>query len=383
MKKISVIVCSRANYGSIKSVMRNIQNHPELELQLIVGSSALLDRYGSLVESIENDGFDITSRVTFLIEGETPGTMAKSTGLGIIEISTALEHLNPDFVLTIADRFETMAATIAAAYMNIPIGHTQGGEISGTIDESTRHAVTKLAHLHFPACKEAKDRIIRMGEPKENVHLVGCPRIDLISDLQFQGTSIQSDHLFDKGVGDRFSLEEEFIIVSQHPVTTEFGEGEQQIHETMMAVKELNIPAIVLWPNADAGSADVARGIRKFREKYNGIKLHFFKNLPTQIYFSLLGKAGCIVGNSSSGIREGSFIGIPCVNIGTRQTGRQRGQNVIDVPHSRKKILKAISTQLNKGYYESEHIYGNGKSGEKIVKIISTAEVRIQKRITY
>ena len=179
MKKIAVVVGSRANYSSIKSVLRAIQKHPDLELQLVVCASALLDRYGSVVNLIEQDGFDPVARVHMLIEGESPATMAKSTGLGLLELPTVFERLDPDMILTVGDRFETMATTLAAAYMNIPIAHTMGGEISGTIDESIRHAVTKFSHIHFPASSGAKERIIKLGERPESVHLVGCPRMEI------------------------------------------------------------------------------------------------------------------------------------------------------------------------------------------------------------
>ncbi len=164
MRKICIVVGSRANYSSIKSVMDAVKNHPDLQLQVVAGASALLDRFGAVVEVIEADGFTPDARVYMLIEGENPVTMAKSTGLGLLELPTVFENLNPDVVVTVGDRFETMATAVAAAYMNIPLAHTMGGEISGTIDESIRHAVTKLAHIHFPANQEAAVRIIRMGE---------------------------------------------------------------------------------------------------------------------------------------------------------------------------------------------------------------------------
>jgi UDP-hydrolysing UDP-N-acetyl-D-glucosamine 2-epimerase len=181
MRKICIVIGSRANYTSIKSAMRAIKEHPDLELQLVVGASALLDRYGEVIEVIERDGFRAAARVYMLIEGETPTTMAKSTGLGLLELPTILGQLQPDIVLTVGDRFETMATALASAYMNIPLAHTMGGEVSGTIDESIRHAVTKFAHIHFPACTQARERIIRLGERPEDVYMVGCPRIDLVA----------------------------------------------------------------------------------------------------------------------------------------------------------------------------------------------------------
>ena len=351
MRKICVVVGSRANYSSIKSAMRAIQDHPDLELQVVAGASALLDRYGQVVDLIERDGFKLSARVYMLVEGETPATMAKSTGLGLMELPTIFDQLRPDVVLTVGDRFETMATTLAAAYMNIPLAHTMGGEVSGTIDESIRHAVTKFAHIHFPACSDARERIIKLGERPEDVHMVGCPRIDLVAEvLEKDRNGIGSD-FFDTGVGGEFDLNKPFVMVSQHSVTTEYGEGERQINETLKAIHGMDIPAIALWPNADAGADDVARGMRKFRERYSDSRIHFFKNLPTDVYISLMRRTACLIGNSSSAIREGAFIGTPAVNIGTRQAMRQRGKNVTDVDYRGEEIMDAIAQQTRHGPY--------------------------------
>jgi UDP-hydrolysing UDP-N-acetyl-D-glucosamine 2-epimerase len=380
---VCIVVGSRANYGSIKSAMRAIQAHEDLELQTVVAASALLDRYGQVARLVQADGFSIAARVYMLIEGETPVTMAKSTGLGLVELPTIFEQLQPDIVLTVGDRFETMATTLAAAYMNLPLAHTMGGEVSGTIDESIRHAVTKFAHIHFPACSEARERILKLGERAEDVHLVGCPRIDLVAEVLAHNGNGVDQSLFAQGVGGVFDLEQPFILVSQHPVTTEYGEGGKQITETLRAVERLGIPAIALWPNADAGSEDVARGMRVFREHCDDSRIHFFTSLPTDTYISLMRRCTCLVGNSSSGIREGAFIGTPAVNIGTRQAMRQRGQNVMDVDHNATAIADAIETQVEHGHYSSEPIYGDGHAGDRIAGVLSRCTWRLQKRITY
>jgi UDP-hydrolysing UDP-N-acetyl-D-glucosamine 2-epimerase len=382
MRKICVVVGSRANYSSIKSAMRAIDAHPNLELQLIVGASALLDRYGTVLDLIERDGFQPNERVFMLIEGETPETMAKSTGLGLLELPTAFDRLEPDAVITVGDRFETMATALAATYMNIPLAHTMGGEVSGNIDESIRHAVTKFANVHFPACTDAAERIIRMGEDPASVHVVGCPRMDLVAEELRTGGDGLGD-LLQFGVGGTFSLDQPFLLVSQHPVTSEYGDGERQISETLAAVQELDLPAIVLWPNADAGSEQVARGLRKFREHEDDSRLHFFKNLPTSDYIRLMGKTACLMGNSSSAIREGSFIGTPAVNIGPRQEGRQRGSNVMDVGYGSAEIVAAARTQIEHGVYEPEPIYGDGNAGERIADVLATIPLTTVKRMTY
>jgi UDP-hydrolysing UDP-N-acetyl-D-glucosamine 2-epimerase len=383
VKKICFVIGSRANYSSIKSAMQAVKEHPNLEFQLIVGASALLDRYGAVVDLIKEDGFDISARLHMLIEGETPLTMAKSTGLGLMELPTIFEKLCPDIVLTVGDRFETMATTLAAAYMNIPVAHTMGGEVSGTIDESIRHAVTKFSHIHFPASKGAAERIIKLGEQPEMVFTVGCPRIDLVAEILKSNKDI-GDDIFNRGVGDQLDLSKPFILVSQHPVTTEYGLGEQQITETLNAVKKMGMQAVILWPNADAGSDDIARGMRKWRELGAATGMHFFKNLPIATYIKLMEKTVCLVGNSSSGIREGAFIGTPVVNIGSRQTSRERGDNVMDSLPFTKDIYQAIKQQVDHGRYNMNDVYGDGKAGKRIADILGDlGPVSVQKLITY
>ena len=384
MREICVVVGSRANYSSIKSAMRAIQAHPDLELQLVVGASALLDRFGSVVEVVEADGFRPDARVHMIIEGETPVTMAKSTGLGLLELPTIFDQLKPDMVITVGDRFETMATAIAAAYMNIPLAHTMGGEVTGTIDESIRHAVTKLAHIHFPANQQAAERIIRMGEDPETVYVVGCPRIDVVAEIaQNDGSLTERAWLEYEGVGGQINLDEPFLLVAQHPVTTEYGQGEHQITETLMALHQLRIPTIMLWPNVDAGSEDVSRGMRKFREHHRHDHIRFYKNFPVETYVRLMMRCACMVGNSSAAIREGAFLGVPAVNVGTRQMGRERGRNVMDVDYDREQILDAIQKQLRNGRYPAEHIYGDGHAGGRIAGVLATCPLRIQKQITY
>lgn len=384
MRKVCVVVGSRANYGSIKSVMRAVQAHPELQLQIIVGASALLDRFGSVVEVIERDGFTPDARVNMIVEGETPVTMAKSTGLGLLELPTLFELLKPDVVVTVGDRFETMATAVASAYMNIPLAHTMGGEVTGTIDESIRHAITKLAHVHFPANQDAAERIIRLGEDPQTVHVVGCPRIDLVAEVVGNGgADLDAEWLEREGVGGHISTDQPFLLVSQHPVTTEYGQAERQITETLMALHELQMPTVMLWPNVDAGSEDISRGMRKFREKYRPEYMRFYKNFPVETYLRLMRSAACLVGNSSASIREGAFIGTPAVNIGSRQHGRERGQNVVDVAHDRTAIVEAVRRQIKHGPHPPAYLYGDGRAGARIADVLACTPLHVQKRIQY
>ena len=384
MRKVCVFIGSRANYSSIKSVMRAIDAHPDLQLQLVVGASALLDRFGSVVDLIEADGFTPAARVTMIVEGETPATMAKSTGLGLLELPTIFEMLKPDIVVSVGDRFETMSTAVAAAYMNIPVAHTMGGEISGTIDESIRHAVTKLAHLHFPANAAAAERIIRMGEPADTVHVVGCPRIDLVAEIAREGGGIpHAEWLTREGVGTDVDPAKPFLLVNQHPVTTEYGQGKGQIWETLLALEELGMPTIMLWPNVDAGSEDISTGMRTFREKRQPKYIRFYKNFPIETYVRLMSLCACVVGNSSAPIREGAYLGVPAVNIGTRQRGRDRGPNVVDVGYDRAEIVAGVRQQLAHGRYPSDPLYGDGGAGDRIADLLARVPLTVQKRLVF
>ncbi len=386
MRKICVVIGSRANYSSIKSALKSIQVHPKLELQIVANASAVLEKYGNVAQLIENDGFTINEKFYMLVEGENPTTMAKSTGLGLLEMPTIFERLKPDIVFTIGDRYETMSTTIAAAYMNIIIAHSMGGEVTGTIDESIRHAVTKFAHIHFPANEDSKIRIQKMGEDERFIFNVGCPRIDLVKkEINKKDSDIQLKNLFKnfKGVGSDIDINDKFLLVSQHPVTTEYGVNRENINHTLEALNQLKMPTIMLWPNADAGGELISKAIRTFRERNNPKWLSIYKNLPIKIYINLMNSTACLIGNSSSGIREGAFIGTPVVNIGSRQNSRMKSPNCIDVGNNSKEIKDAILKQINHGKYESHHLYGDGNSGEKIAEILAEVQPKIQKTITY
>ncbi len=383
-RKVCVVVNSRANYGRIKSFMRAAQAHPGLELQVIVGASALLYRFGEVIKILREDGFTANAVVHSIVEGETPTTMAKSTGLAIIELATQFDNLKPDVVLTVADRFETMATAIAASYMNIPLAHTQGGEITGSIDESVRHAISKLAHIHFPATERAREFLIRMGEDPRTVYLTGCPSIDLLVETDL---SLSPD-LFEryKGVGATLDSSQPYIVVLQHPVTTEYGQGFAQINETLTAIRRIGdrgMQVVWLWPNVDAGSDDIAKGLRMFRERYHPAYVHFFRNFGPEDYARLINNSQCIVGNSSSGLREGAFLGVPCVNIGSRQHGRERAGNVRDVPYDADTIEASIESQLRHGRYERSLLVGDGTAGRQIADILAVAPLSIHKTISY
>ncbi|MEM7116544.1 MAG: UDP-N-acetylglucosamine 2-epimerase [Chloroflexota bacterium] len=382
-RKICVVITARPSYSRIKTALRAIQQHPELELQLVVAASALLDRYGNTVAFIEKDGFDIAARVYMVLEGENLVTSAKSTGLGMVELATVFDNLRPDVVVTIADRYETLATAVSAAYMNIPVAHVQGGEVTGSIDDKVRHAVTKLANLHFVSSQKAHERVVRMGEAAETVFLTGCPSIDLTLNITHETTLPFDPYEKYGGVGSKPSLANGYLVVMQHPVTTEHAQARQHVWETLCAVRDLGLPTLWFWPNVDAGADETAGGIRAFRELERPLNLHFFKNMTSTDFLHLIHKSSCLIGNSSVGIRESAFLGIPVVNIGSRQQGRERGQNVVDVGHEREAIKQAIQSQMENGRYPPQPIYGHGDAGEKIANLLATVPLTIEKRLTY
>lgn len=382
-RKVCVVVTARPSYARIQTALSAIQGHPELELQLVVAASALLERYGNAIKYIERDGFAIAARVYMVLEGENLPTMAKTTGLGLIELATAFDNLKPDVVVTIADRFETIATAIAASYMNIPVAHVQGGEVTGSIDEKVRHAVTKLSDQHFAATEAAAERIIRMGEDPAAVFFTGCPSIDIAAEVA-QSPELDFDP-FERygGVGGGVDFGEDYIVVMQHPVTTEYGDTFAHVQETLAAMHTARVPAIWFWPNADAGADGTSKAIRAFRESHGSDHIHFFKNMAPRDFLRLLCQSRCIVGNSSVAIRECSFLGVPAVNVGTRQAGRERGRNVVDVNYDRDEILAAIRLHLRQERLPSDTIYGDGRAGERIAELLATAPLNYNKRLAY
>ncbi|OAB75737.1 UDP-N-acetylglucosamine 2-epimerase [Cochleicola gelatinilyticus] len=382
-RKICAVITARPSYSRVKTALQAIKEHPELELQLVVAGSALLDRYGNAVDFIENDGFTIHEKVFMVLEGENKTAMAKTTGLGVMELANVFYNLQPDAVLTIADRFETIATSIAAAYQNIPLIHLQGGEVTGNIDEKVRHANTKLADIHFVTSQDAKERVIKMGEDEAYVFNTGCPSIDIAATV-LEDSKLDFDPLKKYGgVGEQVSFKEGYIVVMQHPVTTEYDQAKKDVLKTLKAVDKLNIPTFWFWPNVDAGADGTSNGIRSYRENNSPKNIHFFKNMEPHDFLKLLVNSDCLVGNSSVGIRECSFLGVPVVNIGTRQNRRLRGENVIDVAYEEEAITEAIKSQLEAPRNIKSSIYGNGDSGKKIAEILASVELRFHKTITY
>lgn len=381
--KICVVITARPSYSRIRTALDAIRCHPQLELQLVVAASALLDRYGNAVDVIEREGFRVDRRVYMVVEGENLVTSAKSTGFGLAELATVFDDLAPDRVVTIADRFETMATAVAAAYMHIPLVHVQGGEVSGLIDEKVRHAITTLANLHLVSTEKVAVRVIAMGERPERVHVTGCPSIDIAkAAIADPGISF---NIFDAfgGVGARQNLDNGYLVVTQHPVTTEYEQSRRHVEETLHAIEDCGLPTLWFWPNVDAGSDGTSEGIRGFRESHELPNVRFFKNFPPEVFLRVLYNSKCVIGNSSVAIRECSFLGVPAVNIGSRQSNRDRGSNVVDVAYDRSAIIDAIRLQASSGRRAMAKLYGDGKAGTRIANVIADTDVKVEKQLTY
>lgn len=377
-RKVCVAVLSRANYGRSKTILRSIMERPELELQIIVGASANIERFGNVAKIMEDDGFIISETLSFAVDGDSTSAMVQTCGLGIIQIGAALGRLKSDVVITIADRYETMATSIAASYQNICLAHVQGGEVTGSIDESVRHAITKLAHIHFPATKKSRENIIRMGEDPRFVFDVGCPSIDNLKNID----SVLGLPVDLPGVGFVIESIKPFILVVQHPVTTDHQSAAVHVQQIIDAILQLGIQTIWLWPNIDAGTDLISKQLRRLRENMPSAPIRFIKNLPVDEYNQVLRNAACAVGNSSSFIREGSYLGTPGVIVGNRQNMREHARNVIFVEPSSEDILRAIQKQFNKRYDKST-LFGEGVAGEKIADQLVRDLPKAQKMLSY
>ena len=378
--KILCITGTRADYPRVKSVLKELKLSKIFDLQILVTGSHLLDEYGYSAQEIIDDGFNIDKSVS-MFEGDydSPHGMVKAVAKCTGGIADALVQLNPDLVLLTVDRVETLAAAVAVSLMNFPIAHIQGGEVTGTIDESIRHAVTKLSHIHFPSTKDAAERIIRMGEDPEKVFQVGCPYIDIINSIQKKSKGDLS-----KQYG--FSAKKPLIIFTQHSVTTEYGSSKDQIQITLNALNFFSdCQVIAFYSNADAGGREIIAAVKK--EK-NFIHI---ANMLSSDFLSLMACADVMVGNSSAAIREAPSFHLPAVNIGTRQQGRLRATNIIDVDHNEPEITRAIKRALYDQDFidsvnESTNPYGDGKSAKRIVDILDKIPINkalVQKIIAY
>ncbi len=380
-KKICFVIANRANYGRIRPVLLQLKKNKKIKLQIVLTASSVLNKFGDLSKILNKDGFYNFKKCHVILEGANPLTMAKSTGLSVIELSTVFDILKPSIVVTTGDRFETLATAIAASYMNIGLAHIQGGEITGSIDESVRHAVTKLSHIHFAATKKAKENLIRMGEDPKYVFNTGCPSIDIIKNSKKKLKDIKS---LSHGVGNIFNYNKPFVLVVFHPVTTEFLKIEDQINIFSNAINSIDNQIIWLWPNIDAGTDIISKTLRRYREEGKFKNVSFFKNFEVDDYIVLLKNTICAVGNSSSFIREGSYLKMPTVIVGNRQNKREVGNNIVFSKVNKNEIISKIKSQIqNKNKIRKSNIYGDGNSAKKISSLLSNIKPKIQKTLNY
>ncbi|MHB8105277.1 MAG: UDP-N-acetylglucosamine 2-epimerase [Dehalococcoidales bacterium] len=385
-RKIGVVTGARAEYGYLKPLMKKIVAHPRLELLLYVTGLHLVKEYGNTIQEIIKDGFNITKTVDMDTKVDSSlYDMSVSIGKGVIGFADALKEDKPDIFVVFGDRVEALAAAVAVAPINIPVAHISGGEIGmGDIDDNIRHAITKLAHLHFTATKQSKERVLKLGEEPWRVFQVGALSLDAILNekLLTKQELHKKYNLVDKPV----------ILVCYHPTTTEWQEAEKQMETIMEALVEIaprNMEIAVIYPNAYPGGKQIIDVIKKYSRKFESI--HIFESLPHLDYISLMSNSSVFVGNSSSGIIEAPSLKLPYVSIGTRQQGREKADNVVEVGYNKDEIKAGIQKSLfDKRFLKSvskgESPYGDGKASDRIVKVLSEIEIDqklLQKKMTY
>jgi UDP-hydrolysing UDP-N-acetyl-D-glucosamine 2-epimerase len=379
-RKICFPITNRAYYGRSQLLIRKLHAHADLDLKLMLGGSILLDKYSRhIADDIEAGGFDIAASLFNVIEGGNHVAMAKTACLTALEFTNGLYTLEPDVVVICGDRFEQLAIAMAAAYLNITIAHIEGGDVTGSIDESVRHAITKLAHLHFVTNADAERRVLAMGEDPRYVYNTGSLDVELASNAG--GRAITSEQLNSFGVGHEIDMRQPYLMVVQHPVTTE-RDNREHLETTLRAVASLDMPTIWFWPNPDAGTGEMADRLRHLREIHSSLteKMRFITNVPADDFVAMLAQASCLVGNSSAGIKECSFLGTPVVNVGLRQQGRLSAEHVVHVGYDTDGIGAAIRAQLAHGRYAPSHIYYKPDASQAIVDVLASAELYTQKR---
>jgi UDP-hydrolysing UDP-N-acetyl-D-glucosamine 2-epimerase len=369
LKKIGVITVARSDYGIYSPLLKVINEDSELDLILIAAGMHLSPEFGMTVQAIEADGFKVHERVEMLLSSDSPEGISKSMGLGTIGFAEVYSKIDLDLLIVLGDRFEMHAAVVAAGPFNIPIAHIHGGELTeGAIDDSFRHSITKMSHLHFVSTESYAERVKQMGEEPRRVTVSGALSLDGISTMDYLDLSDLRDQL-------SIDFEMPLILVTYHPVTLEVNQTEEQITELLSALEDQKGTMIFSYPNADTRGRIIIQKIKEFVTNHSGA--YFFPNLGRTRYFSLMKFASAMVGNSSSGIIEAASFHLPVVNIGNRQKGRIKGDNVIDVPCERKEIRKAIDQAITLDFRDSLkkliNPYGDGKASNRIISGIKSS----------
>lgn len=367
VRTIGVVTGARSDYGIYLPVLREIARTPGLELWLFVTGMHLAPEFGRTVQVIERDGFCIRERVEMLLAADSAEGISKSTGLGTIGFSQAFSRSRPDLLLLLGDRFEMLAAAVAALPFNIPLAHIHGGELTeGLIDEAIRHSLTKMSALHFVSTEAYRRRVIQMGEQPDRVVLAGAPSLDHLRTLELLDAA---------ALRERFGLrlEKPFLLVTFHPVTLEFGASAAQMDELLAALEETGEEILFTYPNADADSRPIIERIRSFTERCPRAQIAV--NLGTQGYFSVMALARAMVGNSSSGIIEAASFQLPVVNVGNRQRGRVAGPNVVHTGSDRRDILRGLRAALALDLSDLTNLYGDGGASTRIVDRLRAVEL--------
>lgn len=379
-RKILVTTGTRAEYGILRLVLQRIQNSKKLDLYLVVTGTHLSKKHGFTINEIKKDGFTIFSKYKMIPTQDSSYYITKALGKFIIKFSDIIKKIQPDINLILGDRDEMLASAIAAYHMNIPNAHIHGGDISGGIDEYTRHAITKISNIHFAATKKSYERIIKMGENPKYVFFTGSPSIDEIVKNKITNNQDLYEKYHLRLIGNE-------ILLVYHPVTTQPQLSGIQIHNILKAIVKLGKTTIVLAPNSDSGNKIIFNHLNFYSKKHKFI--HLFRSLPRSDYLGMLKNCGVLVGNSSSGMIDASYLQTPVVDIGIRQKGRERGKNVINIEDgSPINTLNAIKKSFKKKNQKikKERIYGNGNASKKIVKILEEIKITkkfIQKQIHY
>jgi UDP-hydrolysing UDP-N-acetyl-D-glucosamine 2-epimerase len=381
-KKIAVVITNRANFARIKSFLIEAKKSKKIDLKIILCGSALTHNYGNLERELIKNKLKVSEKSFFLLEGSEIINQAKTTGIAIIELSNIFSKLKPDLVITIGDRYETMATAVSAVYQNVPLAHVQGGEVSGNLDELVRHSITKLSSYHFATSKKSYERIIKMGEDKNRVFFSGCPGMDILKKVK--NLDIEKCTKTIRFTGKDIEINKPYILIVNHPDSTKNKEiNYKNIKVLISALKDIKINKIMFWPNSDAYNNTIASEMRKLKEKNKANDITYIINCTPEQYILLLKKSKCLVGNSSSFIREGSHLGKPAVIIGERQNMREIGPNVIYAKYLKKEIIKKIFFQIKKSQYVKKKIYGNHNAGLKIKNILEKINFTNKKFIAY
>ncbi len=410
MRTICIVATNRSDYGRLKPVLDELHARKDVRLQIVIGSYAYFDgilKYLKVARSMSHrnslrwyirarlakvfggdaavyaredlsralirDGYSINARVPLLVGGGTPAEMVSTCGLGLLKMPSIFEQLKPDIILINGDRFEILSVAIAAAYLNIPIAHIEGGDVSGTIDNSIRHAISKLAHIHFPATKKSAERIIRMGEDPKTVFSYGSPIIDALASMDITiDNSLHERYPRDVGSID---LTKPYLLIAHHPVTTEYDSNHAQMEELLAALDEIGMPQFFISPNIDAGSDGISIAMREYRSSSAASRSVFHKHISLEDYTKVLANASVAVGNSSSFIRESAFLGTPAIIVGTRQQRRERAENVLEVSARQIDIAQAIRSHLVHGRFPSSTLFGDGHAAQRIAETLATVDI--------